>query len=350
MRDPRHVFDRYGRQLLVSGVDLAGQGRLHAFAAVLATDASEVAAAAAEAAGRYLVGAGVGRVAIASAARDGLQAIDRDLVLLDGPADAEPPVAHYYFAQREYGASVDVAVTDAAAGWREGLAAPARVATLRYETGAPASLEDAVAIGAFAADLLLADVLGVEPLPAIAVCDLRDPEAPRTERQPARQDAAPQASTVPRPGLLRELKEHQALVDAVFADCAANYPREACGLLLRDAAGALCVQPTPNLQDRYHALDPVTYPRTARTAYKLNERLIARAADQGLSLVGIYHSHCDAGAYFSGEDVRCAAPGGEPLYPGVAWLVVSVLGGTVRAAEMFHFDAESGGFAAEPQP
>jgi len=350
MRDPRQVFDRYGRQLLVSGVDFAGQARLHAFAAVMATDASEVTAVAAEAAGRYLVGAGLGRAVIAPAAREGLQAIDRDLVLLDGPADAEPPVAHFYFAQRPYGASVDVAVTDSAAGWLAGLAASARVATLRYEIGVPAESEDAVTIGALAADLLVADVLGVEALPAIVVCDLRDPEAPRMDRQPARRDDAARPLAAPPPGLLRDLKQHPELVKIVFEDCAAHYPCEACGLLLRDAAGALSAQPTQNLQDRYHALDPVAYPRTSRTAYKLNERLIARAADQGQTLVGIYHSHCDAGAYFSAEDARCAAPGGEALYPGVAWLVVSVLGGTVRAAEMFHFDQESGDFAAEPHP
>ena len=47
------------------------------------------------------------------------------------------------------------------------------------------------------------------------------------------------------------------------------YPLEACGLLLREADGTLVAVAAPNLQDRYHALDPDAYPRTARAAYKL---------------------------------------------------------------------------------
>ena len=127
-----------------------------------------------------------------------------------------------------------------------------------------------------------------------------------------------------------------------------GYPMETCGLIVRQLDGALRTIVCPNLQDRYHALDPLEFPRTSRTAYKLNERVIAKSADAGETLVAIWHSHCDAGAYFSAEDVRCAAPAGQALYPGVAYLVVSALGGKVRGAALYHFDAASGAFVAEP--
>ena len=88
--------------------------------------------------------------------------------------------------------------------------------------------------------------------------------------------------------------------------------------------------------------------RDTPDAVRAAERLIAKAADAGQTLIGIWHSHCDAGAYFLAEDVRCAAPNAQPLYPGVAYLVVSVAGGRLADAAMFHFDPKTGNFAAEP--
>ena len=35
------------------------------------------------------------------------------------------------------------------------------------------------------------------------------------------------------------------------------------------------------------------------------------------------------------------------MYPGVAYLVLSVLGGELRAAELYHLDAATGAFVAE---
>ncbi len=349
VRDLAEIYPRWGRQLLVQGVDFDGQLRLNDWAAVLAGDKSDLAQEAARAAGRYLVGAGLGRVVAPSAWSAELTALDHGVQVLDGPGSAQPPVAHYYFARREYGASVDIAVTDSQTGWDRGVSGPARVATLRWQLGRPAQPEDSVALGAAAADLLLADVLGLEPLPAIVVVDWTPPE-PTLTRQPRGLEVSPAAGIPPEPGLLAELVARPELLRVVTEEATLRYPNEACGLLLRNVDATLHAIAAPNLQDRYHALDPVEFPRTGRMAYKLNERLIAKAAEQGQHLVGIWHSHCDAGAYFSSEDVRCAAPGGQALYPGVAYLVVSVMGGQVRGTEMYHFDPASGGFEAEPHP
>jgi len=348
-RDPKELFERYGRQLLVSGVEFDGQQRLHRLAAVFGAEATGPAQAAAEVCARYLVGAGLGRAVAPSAWAASLADLDRQLTLVASPADAPPPVAQFWFASRPYGGSVDIALTDRATDWASGDADPARVATLRVELGQEATDADAVAWGTLAADLLVADQLGLDPLPALAVVDWRDPAAPAYLRTPHRLSGAG-ASGRAGPGLLAEYSGHAALRDAVAAEACARYPCEACGLIVRGADGVLEVVATPNLQDRYHALDPAAYPRTARTAYTLNERLIARQADLGKRLVAIWHSHCDAGAYFSAEDARCAAPDGQPLYPGVSYLVVSVIAGRVAGERMFHWDSDIDGYVAEGTP
>lgn len=357
MRDPAQVFARYGRQLLTPGVQFDGQAQLHGWTVVLAHDTSELGLAAAETCGRYLVGAGVGQVVIPGQVTSpspfglALQALDPELKLLNSPGETLPPVAHYWFAQRPYGASVDVAVTDHAAEnalYAQGLSGPARVTTLVLNLGQMGEPAHGIALGAAAADLLLADVLGLEALPATVRIDWQDPQNPQIQKQPRRTDLAPETQLQPQPGLLQEIQQNQKVWQPIVDEVQRGYPQETCGLVVREANGALKAIVCPNLQDRYHALDPVEFPRTSRTAYKMNERVIAKSADAGETLVSIWHSHCDAGAYFSAEDVRCAAPSGQALYPGVGYLVLSVLGAELRAAELYHFDAATGGFVAEP--
>lgn len=358
-RDPAHIFDRWGRQLLVEGVQFDGQKQLFSWAVNLSHDGSAVATAAAEAAGRYLVGAGVGRVVAASALMAELQALDPALVAAASAADAVPPVAQYWFAARPYGFSVDVALTDTstdAEAWRRGAASAARVTTLRVLLGQEAEPLDAVWLGALAADLLLADVLGLQALPALVTVDWTAAEGPAIARLARSAEPDPPIVHGEPPRILQLLRDQPELRSQIDAECALRYPQEACGLVLRQPDGSAKVVVAPNLQDRYHALDPHLYTRTARTAYKLNERLISRAAEGGETLLSIWHSHCDAGAYFSAEDVRSAAPDGVAAYPGVAYLVVSVVGGQVAGHEVYHFapDAAPAGsgalFVAEQHP
>jgi proteasome lid subunit RPN8/RPN11 len=354
-RDPAVLFARWGRQLLVDGVAVAGQIRLGDWAANLASDGSAVADAAAEAAGRYLVGGGLGRVVAGQTLAADLQALDPAMQTLASAAAATPPVAQYWFASRSYGFSVDAAVTDgatSAADWQAGTAAAARVVTLRVLLGQPAEPVDAVWLGALAADLLLADVLGLTPLPALVTVDWQQADAPHVDV--VARSTAPEPPIVHAlPAQILQLLAHQPdLQSQIDAECALRYPQEACGLLLQAPDGTVRCVVAPNLQDRYHALDPALYVRTARTAYKLNERLISKAGEAGESLLAIWHSHCDAGAYFSAEDVRSAAPDGQPAYPNVAYLVVSVMGGQVAAHEVYHFAPGPNGalFAAETHP
>jgi [CysO sulfur-carrier protein]-S-L-cysteine hydrolase len=52
---------------------------------------------------------------------------------------------------------------------------------------------------------------------------------------------------------------------------------------------------------------------------------------EGFAVKVIYHSHIDAGAYFSETDRRQALMGDEPVYPEAVYLVTSVCGPAERA-------------------
>ena len=120
-------------------------------------------------------------------------------------------------------------------------------------------------------------------------------------------------------------------------------PNEGCGIVL-DQNGARRVVPLKNVYDRYHARDPVTYPRTSATAYLFDmmelQRTLDAAEAAGERLAIIFHSDCDVGSYFSAEDKAMAAPDGQPLYPGVDYLVVAVDAGKATARKLFVFEGD----------
>ncbi len=123
----------------------------------------------------------------------------------------------------------------------------------------------------------------------------------------------------------------------------AEYPSECCGVILigdAPAAGRILL-PCRNIQDELRAKDPARHPRDARTAYYIAPQdllQVGRLESQGFRVWTIYHSHIDAGAYFSETDKRQAAPSGEPLYPDAAYLVVSVVDRKVSDARAFRWD------------
>ncbi len=127
----------------------------------------------------------------------------------------------------------------------------------------------------------------------------------------------------------------------IEAEAEASYPNEACGLLRgpRDVPDLLDeALPMDNLADRYHALDPEAFPRTARTYFKLDELRAARFFEEGertgRPVKVVYHSHCDAGAYFSEEDAATFALDGRLAWP-VAFVVLSVRAGRVAARKLW---------------
>jgi proteasome lid subunit RPN8/RPN11 len=122
----------------------------------------------------------------------------------------------------------------------------------------------------------------------------------------------------------------------------ADYPTECCGVILDRGAERMLLR-CRNLQDELHTNDPVKHPRDSRTAYYIDPKdllEIGRHEAQGYRVAVIYHSHCDAGAYFSETDERNALFGGEPAYPDAHYVVVSVVSGRVVAAGAFQWNPE----------
>jgi len=120
-----------------------------------------------------------------------------------------------------------------------------------------------------------------------------------------------------------------------------TYPNECCGFVSGPAAEPALLdqsQRETNEADKYHKLDPVTFPRTARTYFKINELRAAKAfsagEQAGRPIKVIYHSHCDAGAYFSQEDAATFASDNLLMWP-CAFIVVSVQDGKIAETKLW---------------
>jgi proteasome lid subunit RPN8/RPN11 len=132
---------------------------------------------------------------------------------------------------------------------------------------------------------------------------------------------------------------------AVLADLEAHaleaYPSECCGFVSGPASEPHELSASVrevNEADKFHKLDPVTFPRTSRTYFKINELRAAKAFDQGEKngqpIKVIYHSHCDAGAYFSQEDAATFAADNMLMWP-CAFIVVSVQDGKLAERKLW---------------
>jgi [CysO sulfur-carrier protein]-S-L-cysteine hydrolase len=125
----------------------------------------------------------------------------------------------------------------------------------------------------------------------------------------------------------------RALLEAMYRHARSSFPRECCGFVLGSGPSAELVE-CENWQDRYHAVDPETYPRTAETAYTFGGkdlRRLAESLDSDRPATIVYHSHPRVGAYFSAEDARAALAAGWP----VDYLVVDCQADGVPEAVLF---------------
>jgi proteasome lid subunit RPN8/RPN11 len=107
-----------------------------------------------------------------------------------------------------------------------------------------------------------------------------------------------------------------------------------------------------NIQNKLHALDPATYPRTAVIAYAMDPRELESVIDEadktGAKLKAFYHSHPDHEAYFSAEDKVFAMPFGEPTFPNAAQIVVSIYDRAVKTIKAFAWSDEKKDFVELP--
>jgi proteasome lid subunit RPN8/RPN11 len=149
------------------------------------------------------------------------------------------------------------------------------------------------------------------------------------------------------------------LLNQCFAEGAARYPEEACGLLSGPTSEPEALSefhPIANQLNRMHELDPVRYSRTARDGYYLDPMTLLKTErslkEQGREVRVIFHSHPDVGAYFSEEDVQRALWDGRPVYPGVIYLVCGIKQGQPDGAILAVYNEQTQGFdvrdVAEP--
>ena len=138
-----------------------------------------------------------------------------------------------------------------------------------------------------------------------------------------------------------ELVIERGVLDAIQAHALETYPSESCGFIagpLGEPALLTTSTRQENEADKFHKLDPVTFPRTSRTYFKINELKAARAFEagerDGAPIKVIYHSHCDAGAYFSAEDAATFASAGQLMWP-CAFIVVSVMHGQLNETKLW---------------
>ena len=139
----------------------------------------------------------------------------------------------------------------------------------------------------------------------------------------------------------------------IYTHARETYPEECCGFLIgpRDSAGADEVRQCMNEQNRYHALDPERFPRTARIAYYLGGkdlRFLMQSLETPRPVKIIYHSHIDVGSYFSAEDIRAALgrepdDTAEPLYP-VDHIVIDAQADHIGGAKLFRWDRSQRAF------
>jgi proteasome lid subunit RPN8/RPN11 len=144
------------------------------------------------------------------------------------------------------------------------------------------------------------------------------------------------AATAP-PRVVSDLQEHAR----------ETHPEECCGLVLGEKPGQLVqVFRCRNEMTRLHQIEPGQYPRDGREGFHMHEADVLaaqREADaRGWLVTGVYHSHADAGPYFSTLDQEFAAQPGFP-FPEALHIVISLLDGLVN--EIAVFERAAGGFS-----
>ncbi len=143
----------------------------------------------------------------------------------------------------------------------------------------------------------------------------------------------------------------QTLLRQCFERGAQGYPEEVCGVLCgpeSDPLSVTTIHALANIQTQLHAEDPQRYPRTAREGYVLDPKehmlLERKLGREGQAIRVIYHTHVDVGAYFSQEDMRRALWDGQPLFPGVGYLVCGIKNRQPDGAVIAWFDEAKGAF------
>ena len=154
----------------------------------------------------------------------------------------------------------------------------------------------------------------------------------------------------PTPWIGGDLVVDTATLAEIEAHAVECYPNESCGFVCGPASEPAVLDQAireVNEADKYHARDPITFPRTSRTYFKINELRASRTFDaqaaSGRPVKVIYHSHCDVGAYFSEEDAYTFASEGQLMWP-CAFVVISVVDAKVADRKLWVHVPGTNGF------
>jgi proteasome lid subunit RPN8/RPN11 len=156
-----------------------------------------------------------------------------------------------------------------------------------------------------------------------------------------------------KPWVMGDLVVPRSVLRRVDVEAERAYERdeESCGFLsgpADDGRRLDDIVPMTNRANALHRMDPEGYPRTGRTYFDIDsmkfEAAIRRGDAGDRPVKVLYHSHLDAGAYFSATDAEVAKMGqGEPPWD-LAYLVTSVRNGRVDDRKLFVWEKAARAF------
>ena len=143
------------------------------------------------------------------------------------------------------------------------------------------------------------------------------------------------------PWIAGDLEIDAKVLAELHAHAVECFPSESCGFVTGPADQPRKLDASErqvNQADKLHKLDPERFPRTSTTYFAIDalraERAIEQAQQNGRPVKVVYHSHCNAGAYFSAEDKATFAAQNTLMWP-CAFIVVSVMEGKVADTKLW---------------
>jgi proteasome lid subunit RPN8/RPN11 len=134
------------------------------------------------------------------------------------------------------------------------------------------------------------------------------------------------------------IRIEQAAWDVMVQHAESTYPNECCGAMLgMEISSGNAVTVAVPMENAFAGEQGARYEIRSEDLLTAD----AEARRQGLSLIGIYHSHPDADAYFSVTDLKNSCPW-------YSFLILSIRNGKFNHAGCFRPDLEQ--THGEPEP